>query len=845
MVQRTGLVLASVLGSSILAGVVLPYPFYIVAWMVGLFFVTGAGILLHLEPTLNLDTLLTSVLVGLCVHVVYGYVLGALQIELTLWLLLAPSVLSSISVMRSRQNIHLNLKDSLLLIPLMVFVVLAGHAVPGEQAGLFAFRSIMEAGFIPSHYPLYEIPLKTPLGFHFLVYEVLFLAGDWHSYSLCGVILSSLAFIPCYLMAKSLHSEKAGWAAGMCALFASVALVDCAQDGLYSLGLSLVIQGTVMYWALDSSKQCSARKLVLVGLGCAAGIEVHTSFVVVLPAVLVLALYGVFRSYRGRPIKPLAVFGGSLFVFFIPFVGQSCDVTSSIHEVAYWAGEIGTAGTPGFVTANVGIWVIFIGAVGFLFVRKVHVLFFAGWIGLGASAALISGFMLSFPVWSMISSAEGLKILSIPLSVLAGIGLVHLTKPSWSIVFLLLLMSVTPQPVVRETPSLLTGPFVPADSQYFLDDQEAMQLLEPYPDSYILNDWWMGTGSSWILPLVERKVMFPYLYRYDGAVSTLNIPEKEKKSFLVAALPDIEPSLLFLREEGVDYVFLSGYIRPEVAWRRILWDPECMLKSLNYNLVFHRGDTYLFKVLPSFTFSNTYRISEVPTFVGFTGRCPAGGGMLQSDVQPVLVDFDGNGQAIIAWGSMSFRPALYVRITFLDSGFDPFDILVREQEEFFLATVPRTNSGLWETLYFRLPVEIEEGAAVMLTPHGTPVTVSDVAVMACFHGMKVSDEVVLVGDSWSQVNEVYVAKSSATTSHIYVLSPLITVVNITYFDDAPGNVDFNILLSGGQLGRFILERTGDGNVKCVSIPIPTGYSFLDIGVSAWESDLTILAISCE
>jgi hypothetical protein len=64
-------------------------------------------------------------------------------------------------------------------------------------------------------------------------------------------------------------------------------------------------------------------------------------------------------------------------------------------------------------------------------------------------------------------------------------------------------------------------------------------------------------------------------------------------------------------------------------------------------------------------------------------------------------------------------------------------------------------------------------------------------------------------------------------------------------DDTPGNVDFNIVLEDNQLDSFILERTGDGKVKCVSIPVPEGYSFVDIGVFVWESDFTILALSCE
>jgi hypothetical protein len=843
MVQPSGLVLASVLGCSVLAAVVVPYPFCIIAWVVGLFFVTGAGIMLHLESTVDLSMVLASVLAGICVHVVYGYGLSLLHVEMNRWMLLAPSVIAAASVIYKKCTLNVAWKDTVVLILLLLFVILSYNPLSENQFHLFALRSIMNEGFIPSDYPLYDVPVRTPLGFHFLVYEVLFFARDWHYLSLCGVIMGSFAFIPCYLIAKSLHSEKAGLTAGVCALFASAAVITCADHGLYDLGLSLVIGGAVMYWALDFLKHCDVRRSVLIGLGCAAGIKIHPSFVVVLPVILVLVVYGAFHNSKVLRISPLIFFVGSLVLSSIPYMRGVYD-TYSVHEAAYWAGGTDTV-TLGLVTANVGIWVIFLGAVGFLFVKRMYALFFAGWIGVSVSVVVTNGFMFQFPFWFIISSAEGLKTLSIPLSILAGIGLVHLIRPSWSIVFLLLLMSVTPQPVIQGTPPLLSGPYIPADSQYFLDDQEAMQVLEPYPSIYILNDWWTGTGSSWVLPLIGKKVMFPYLYGYDEVGSRLDIPEKEKKSFVVAALPDIESSLLFLREEGVDYIFLSGYVHPEVVWRRTLWDPEEMVKSLNYDLVFHKGNTYLFQVRSSVTFSNIYKVSEVPVCGGIPAHCPSDKDTVQKDVSPTSVDLDRDNPVIVTWGSMSFRPPLYVMITYLDSGYDPFDILVREQEEFYLATVPRTDSGKWETLYFRLPAEVEDGTAVVVAPYREPVTVNDIAVVACFRGINVSDKVVLIGDSWNQVNKTYIARKSARNDHIYVLSPSITTLRITYVDDAPGNVDFNIVLEDNQLDSFILERTGDGKVKCVSIPVPEGYSFVDIGVFVWESDFTILALSCE
>lgn len=842
MVLRTGLVLTLVLGCSVLAGVVVPYPFCIIAWGAGLFFVTGAGIMLHLESTVDLDVVLTSVLAGMCAHVVYGYWLGLLHVEMNVWLLIAPSALAVASVTWKKCSLNVTWKNTAVLVILFLFVILSCSPLSENQSHLFALKSIMDKGFIPSDYPLYDIPVRTPLGFHFLVYEILFFAGTWHYLPLCGVIMASFAFVPCYLMAKYFHSENAGIAAGGCALFASAAVINCVDQGFYDLGLSLALGGMVVYWALNFREHSSPKRAVVLGLGCAAGIEIHPSFVTVLPVVLALVLYGTIRNSRELHMSPV-ILAGSLLLFLIPYAGRVYDVTYSAHEVAYWAGVIKTALTPGFVTATVGVWVIFLGAVGFLFVRREHALFFAGWIG-GCVFVVMSGFM-DIPLWFLISGAEALKILTIPLSVLAGIGFVRLIKPSWGIIFLLLLVSVTPHPIIQGTPPLLSGPYIPSDSQYFLDDQEAMQVLEPYPTVYILNDWWTGTGSSWILPLIGKRVMFPNLYRYDAIGSRLAVLEKEKKSFVVAALPDIEPSLLFLREEGVDYIFLSGYVQPDVAWRRNLWKPEPMVKSPNYDLVFHKGNTYLFQVRPSFTFSNIYSISETPVYQGRSAHSPFEDSSVQANVSPGPVDLDRDSSVSVAWGSLSFRPTLYVKITYLDSGYDPFDVLVRKQEEFYLATVPRTDSGTWETLYFRLPAEVEGGTAVILAPYREPVTVRDVAVVACFQGIKVSDRVVLIGDSWNQVNTTYHAGKSAKTNHIYVLSPLITRLNITYVDHAPGNIDFNIVLESNQLERLILERTGDGKVKCVSIPVPKGYSFVDIGVFAWNSDFIILSLSCE
>lgn len=758
---------------------------------------------------IDADIILASILVGMCFHVVYGYFLSVFHVSVNLIGLVAPSVAAVIALFKVKNvEIHLRWRDILVIVPFFVFVVICFNIVPPENVitDIVYVQSVIDTSGIPSSYLLYTIPIKYPLGFHFIVYEMNFFK-DWNTLFLSGAVITSFLFIPSYLIGKKMHSEKAGWFAGIIVLFVSVAAVKGVSNGLYSDLLSYTIQGLSIYCLLTFLEGKTLKKALLLGMVCAAGIEIHTSFLLIVPVIVV------FMAYTLRNSRLILVFFGVFLLGSLPYLLRySFDSPYEVLQFSTWVNQ---AFTPEMITTHLGAWVVLLGILGIIVVEKKYVLLFGLWMSV--SLFFMVNKLIGIPFLYWYTMASQVTSLCVPLSVLAAVFMVK-TVSRIGVIFLFVIMLITSSTVVKNIPRATPEYFIPPVSEFFINDQEAMLLLED--NTYVLNDWWKGTGSAWILPLTGNKTMFPYLNPYDRFIYHLDILNKEKKAFVVAALPDLEESLQFLKEEGIDYIFLSGYVTPEEVWRRKLWDAKRMSNSPNYELVFQKKDTYVFKVLKTSMAQQVYPLSRV------TG--------IPASPEPVKIPLK----------KVSFCPDLYLKVVYVDTGYTTVRIAFsRDGEDYHLATIPRTNTQTVQTLYFRLPYFCKE-PTILTFYVDEPLLFEEIAVVTSFFDtITISENIALKGTSRTYQDQ-YIA-SSEGDCYIYFFSPK-KYVKITYIDDSVGNVDFNLCNPDGFWeAAFILSRKGDGLRKDVYIELPEGYSLIHMGIHPWDNDFLIVDICYE
>ncbi len=783
-----------------------------------LFFISGFVIVSFTLPQKDVvDLIILSVLIGFAFQIVYAYFIS-LFLHFSPFTLFLPSLLLSLLFdFKGSLTLELEKKAFLIFVPAIIFGVITLNVVAGEDsiAHMMIINDIVEAQRIPQTYELYpEIPQNMyPLGFHILTGELQLFSGIHNLIFWTASLLSGILCLSVYWCTKKLFSLESGMLAGVLSVFAAFPPLNSLVLSTYTNLLAYLFICAAI-GIIASSDRHRLLPLLPLSLVMAAGAETHFFFFLVAIPLSLFFAEGLRNEIKTKKmtLEYLYMLGLSLFLC-SPFLVRFLGVHAPEHVKEFftlWYNPL--LFNRGMIFERVGTWITLIGVVG-LFLLKKYRIFFSSWILLFLFLAVNSVVRIEFPLWYSFLADRMVDQLFLPFSILGAFFLTECWEFSRvGALFLCGILLVSGGLQIVDVPRADRGELFPTTSPFFATDQEGMTyLLSTEKDSVILNEWWTATGSAWIPALTRRKVVFPYivnafsvnLFTMKDYIYVLDLPEKERKSFVIAAFPDSEESYAYLKEWGVDYVFLSSYVLEEAKWRSSLWNPAA-LEPPNYEIVFQEGYTYLFRVSPKFEFSTTFVLKDFGSLTTET--------TLDCSLRET-----------------SFPVDRILDIYFEDSGWG--DIRIGNGKT-ILAVVPMINSGRTVHVAVRIPENMNE---VVITAEDVEMRAS---VSAAFRNSTQYSGAALVGE-WRKGEKGYELMDQG---HIYVFNTS-NVMEIAYVDTGEGNVDLNVLIEGEWEKLTTIYRENDGKTKKVLLNVPGGYTLLDIGLKNWGDPFVVIELS--
>lgn len=751
------------------------------------YFLPGIFIVINFVNKCNfISSIFLAIMVGICFHIVYLYFLSFFHLHFNLFILVIPGVVSSL--LSDYYQIHLpenNPKELYLVLAGVTFFFLTCGLSPGEDANghLLYVNMILKEDTLPSTYTLYpEVPSSYHMGFHIIVSELEYVTGSQLlrvMSSLFGVFM----MFSSYLCMKTLHSERAGLVSGILVVFAALPPLYYLSYGAYASVAAFAIQPLVIFLLYSTSHSFS--DIITLSLVLAAGFMSHTAFLLFF---LPLLIFFEDRTFLQSLFLSLGLSIPHI-IRINPF--YSLQEISQLYHLWYSFETFRIQ----MISERIGSLIFICGVLGLIFLKRKELALFTVWLSSLALLASTSALDIKIPLWFIFFANRLVDFMVLPLTLLCSVFVVEIGKKKHYLLLLLLLV-LPLVPHFYSIPRSSDGPLFPTDSEAFVEDQEGIQWLQENTDesAIILNDWWTGTGSSWITSLGNRRVIFPFLYVHDHFLTILDIPERSRDSLKISLTPDTEESYHLLQAWGVDYIFLSSFVEDRVKWRRDSWDVQQMLDSPNYELVFNKNNTYIFKVEKEWTFTHLFTLGEVE---------------IENSIlkKPSLKE--------------SFPIKKMIRITCEDSFTDVVQFF---SDEGLVAEIPLSGTG--NPLSLLLPFETVRIKAPQ------PLSIVSCDVVTEFPGHKVGAMVLPL--TW--VNPPYLVE---TEGHFYIFGA--RTLTITYRDTTPGSVDINALMDGIWKTLITIERTGDGSTKNVVVALPD-YTFLDVGIKVYNPSFEIVSI---
>ena len=224
---------------------------------------------------------------------------------------------------------------------------------------------------------------------------------------------------------------------------------------------------------------------------------------------------------------------------------------------------------------------------------------------------------IQFPGWYYLQAGSFLNpTLSLPLSVLAGIGFVKAydflkkrlqnssrkvikTKVHFILIAVLLLFTV-----------ILGATMVLCDSELNRDlrmlqldristaDYNAMMWISNNTpeDAVIFNDHWIGTRSIWIPTISHRRILMPLLSISEVGWTDIMFTRQDE-SIIVAEDPNSTEALAILKKYNASYIYLGNQYSSQVAPWRNNYNTSLFLQSPHYELAFNEDNAWVIKVI--------------------------------------------------------------------------------------------------------------------------------------------------------------------------------------------------------------------------------------------------------
>lgn len=801
------------------AAVLAPPEVKVAALFLVLYVVPGFVIVSFTCPQKELtDHIILALLTGIGFQIVYAYVVS-LAFHFSWASLFLPSILFAVLFdVKGTWNFSIDKKAWLIFVPAVLFGILTFNLVPGEDANfhLLAIHDIMDVGAVPHTYTLYpEVPIiMYPLGFHILTAQLQIFSGMETLTFGIPSLLSGILCLSVYWCTKKLFSFECGLLAGVLSVFAVLPPLNSVILSTYANLLSYAFTCAAIGVIADISKNPKdVKPFVLLSLILAAGIETHLSFFLILIPISAFLIEILIRKRENlrENIKYVPILGLSL-ILSIPFlirISAGYNPYEIDRFLSLWYNPLQF--TPEMIPERVGIWITLISIPGFFLLKK-HKILFGAWIGVFLFLAVNTVIRIEFPLWYVFFATRMVDQLFLPLSMLGAFFLTQMYRFSRiGVIFLCGILILSGSSHILEAPRADRGVLFPTISPFFAEDQEGMAwLLTTEEDAVVLNEWYTATGSAWIPSLVKRRVIFPYIFAFDHYTEALDIPRREQKSFVIAAFPDSKEAHQYLEEWGVDYIFLSGYVLDEAKWRNALWNPFVLAESPNYDLVFQKGYTYIFRVTPEVEYTETFILKGF----GFSTVTPE---------TPVILD--------VSLGSMSFPADRILDVYIAEEKWGDIEIKAGEK---ILAVVPQTGEGYNVHVAFRIPLDVDE---VTISVKDQPVRLLVNVSTALRGGVRYDNNIALVGESWEKAKQGHELKGQG---HIYLFN--VSALEVWYIDRGEGNVDFNVFVNGEWEKLTTLYRENDGEEKMLLLELPEGYTLLDIGVNNWGDTFVLIGL---
>ncbi|MBU7031725.1 MAG: hypothetical protein HXS53_04275 [Theionarchaea archaeon] len=727
---------------------------------------------------------------GMCFHVCYLYVLSLFSIPFSSFLLLIPGII--FALLADYEGVRLPSMDKselYLCAAAVLFFMMTFTISPQEDANghLLLVSMTLEKTMLPHSYSLYPgVSISYHMGFHALVSELSFVSGfdAAHLLPFMGAVWGMFLMISSYLCLRILHGEKAGFVGGILVCFASIPPLYYLSYGAYASMISFTLQPLVIYFVYASRDPWD---IPLVSLVLAAGFMSHASFLLFWIPLITLT-----RTHK----LLVPAFLLSL-VFSIPFLIRfqpSYSPPEILQLEQLWF--IPETFRTHMLVERIGIPLLICGLGGIILRRGQEKILFITWIASLLCLAVLSATGITFPFQFLFLANRLIDFMFLPLALLSGIFLSEILKGKYILLSFLLLVTMLPS--FYFVPRYSGDTVFYADSEDFHADQEGIDwLVENTPqDTIILNEWWTGTGSSWISSLGNRRVIFPFLYVHDHFLENLSVAEHGRDVSWISLSPDSPQALALLSEWKVDYIFLSSFVEDRVRWRRDSWDISTMASSPNYRLVFNNRETYIFKVNPeSCLFSR----------------------MVQAHLPP-------SGSTEYLTSSTTLRP--FLLLTYRDSGIGRVGVW---SDDGLLSAFPLLGTG--EDITILLPFDPSQHFV-----SESPLEKSESSLVFTLPGYDLG----WLSLSWDwNCGAGYLLEREG---HVYTHG--VRGLKITYIDDSQGNVDVNLFANGEWQLLTIIERKGDGMEKELFILLPDLSVPLDIGFHVYGPPFSVLSFEC-
>jgi hypothetical protein len=563
-----------------------------------LFVIPGLCVASHLLNEKEWDwfeVAIVSLIVGFCIQPTLGYALSIIKVRfLEPNFLLITSLIFLVLTRRPKFNPPKNTKAIILLI-FMFFLNFIIFVTPTYEIGRTAIQEvgpfptgddskfhilmineILSNDMIPQNIELYPeaLRIRYPMGYSLIISEILSLTkvNAFHLMFFFAPFLASLFSLSCYVFGKKMLDERVGLIYAVLS-FTVLPILKFVTFGMYPNLLAVVIQPVsvlfIYYFVNEKRVRMSSilAPLLLVGL---LEINLYPFLINSMIAFSLLfwhrkriTLFIIFSLLLAMPY--LTVLFGSVYfsssssLCLIPDDLQKLSLMHSVSpekiEYFFYSNQ--------HLLINVGLASLAILGVSYLtklkrtiFIAWVVVIFLIiakRYIPIFSANNYIWYFFDSF--WFWLEDQRLFYHLWVPIVFLASIFIDKMAKTKLA-VFLVLLIFIIPAIAIKihRPNELRYQSFTQGDYEYVHWVDENLPK-----DSVIYNDGFVGTSTTWLPPLADTKVMFPFLSS-DVELSALRSSYIENMK-LVRQVPDSQQAMNILWSENASHVTFSTFFK--------------------------------------------------------------------------------------------------------------------------------------------------------------------------------------------------------------------------------------------------------------------------------------------